>query len=141
MRGKHEGDDMGHGLNELSALRQYLKGAAFHRDEDQVKSIAIVCLLARADLEGKSWWTVLGPGPLACAALRDPPLARLRLYQLSLLSFAWDLWSDSGWLSVGMVLRPLDESRVRLVGSLLVALADGIDGLVAWCGIQLEDAD
>ena len=98
------------------------------RDDRQIARCnrALLAPLHLADL-----WTDEGPTPRA-RELLDQGGGPMSSGEALMLLVTFDLWNGRGNANLGRLLAVLDADRVRDLGTLLAAEADGPDAVDAW---------
>jgi hypothetical protein len=92
---------------------------------------AKVCNALTFWIRGRGLWQVDPPAPLreAQTLLRTG----ISSSEATVLRFAWSCWNNSSHAKFdGRDLHGLDDERMRLVGSLFVAMASGERAISAW---------
>lgn len=101
------------------------------RSDDQ---LARVCGALCALVGLGSLWTIEGPSPRAIALLESdggPLSSGERIMVLA----AWNIWNDSGKVSLGDAIHRLDDRSLAVLGALLVAVAGGANGIDRWLAL------
>jgi hypothetical protein len=97
-------------------------------------------------LESAEYWTERGPTQLAIDTLESSPLSS---GQRLAVRMAFDIWNGDGKATIGECLHTLDTIRLRMLGSLLLAVADEegteLDRWIAlrrchYCGREARDS-
>ncbi len=91
--------------------------------------VAQVCRVLTAGITTQTLWTSAGPTD-AAQSLRDD--AGLHGGDRALLEVAFWLWDGDQSPRIAAVVELVDRTRLRLVGSLIVALADGSAAIERW---------
>lgn len=87
---------------------------------------ALLAPLGLADL-----WTAEGPTPRACELL-DQAGGGMSAGEALMLRVTFDLWNGRGGADLGRLLAVLDADRLRDLGELLAAMANGPDAVAGW---------
>lgn len=91
--------------------------------------VAQVCRVLTAGIGSRAFFTQKGPTEAAQAAKASSSLAG---GDRALLELAFWLWDGGKSPRLSQLVELLDRTRLRLVGSLLIALADGAQAIERW---------
>lgn len=93
-----------------------------------------VCVVVLTAAGLKQLWTKNGP-----AAELEARTAGLTAAQKAVVRFVIDLWSGDGALALGCLVATADANYLVVVGTLLVAIAYGDQGLRDWVDVHCEE--
>jgi hypothetical protein len=94
--------------------------------------LAAACNVLGAAYGRGPLWSEAGPS----AEARELLHAQAATSQRTLLELAFGLWDGTRGQPFGTVLEQLDRAGLRLLGTLLVALADGEKALDKWAKVH-----
>ncbi len=97
--------------------------------DDRQKANCNRALLAPLDLA--ALWTAAGPTERACELLTAGG-GKLSRGQALMVRVTFDVWNGEAGATLGELLRVLDCNRLRDVGTLLAAVAEGCAAVDAW---------
>ena len=94
------------------------------------RQIAACCIALCKSVRMEDAWTLDGPTELGCAI--NEGKTGHSSGEILIVRVAFGLWNGGDRATFGRVCNVLDDTRLRMVGSLLVAIVDGPKAVDAW---------
>ncbi len=104
----------------------------------EAKRLSKVCLALLGRVRLARLWTEKGPTQEA-RELLDQNGGPLSSGERVVLLVAWALWNGAGNLTVAELVERLFGSHLAAIGTLLVSMSHGRDGIDDWLAVQLEE--